>query len=194
MTYYSLAVEDDLSDGVVRRLLRDVRPGAVVHASRVTSGFGQLKKNILAFNNAAKAIPQLVLTDLDHEECAPALVTSWMGAAERHPRLWFRVAVKEIEAWLLAHRQAVAQFLGIQINLVPHNPEELNDPKASLIQLARYCTNRGRRRAIVPKGVAVQGPDYNRELLEFVMSDWNPEVARQTAPSLHRAMIRLATL
>jgi len=37
----------------------------------------------------------------------------------KHPNLLFRVAVKEVEAWLLAHRAAFATFLGISDKLIP---------------------------------------------------------------------------
>jgi len=39
-----------------------------------------------------------------------------------HPNFLFRVAVREVEAWLLAHREGIARFLGISEHLVPLMP------------------------------------------------------------------------
>ena len=194
MTYCSITVEDDLSQGVVQKLLQTARPDCQVHVARVLGGSGQNRRNILALNNACRSHPQLVLTDLDLLACPPALLTQWMGAHVRHAHFWFRVAVREVEAWLLAHRVAVSEFFDIQINLVPQNPEQLLDPKQSVVSLARYSPLRKRKLAIVPIGTATQGPDYNAELLKFVWGGWEPVEARRSSPSLDQAMRRLDDL
>ena len=48
----------------------------------------------------------------------------------------FRIAVREVEAWLIADREALAGFLKIKIMHVPYKPEELVDPKRVLLELA----------------------------------------------------------
>jgi hypothetical protein len=194
LTYCSITVEDDLSQGVVQKLLQTARPDCQVHVARILSGSGQIRRNILALNNACRSHPQLVLTDLDLIACPPVLLAEWMGARVRHAHLWFRIAVREVEAWLLAHREAVSVFFDIQINLVPHNPEQLRDPKQSVVSLARYSPLRKRKLAIVPIGTATQGPDYNAELLKFVWGGWEPGEARRSSPSLDQAMRRLDDL
>jgi len=166
----------------------------IVHTSRITKGFGEIRKNILAFNNACLITPYLVLTDLDNNACAPGLIIDWMQNRYCHQQLWFRVAVREVEAWLLAHRQAIADFFQVQINLIPQHPEQLPDPKRELIALATRCRNASRRKAIVPIGMAKQGPDYNSEMLMFVRDFWNPEHARQFSESLDRAIIKMLAI
>jgi len=62
-----LAVEDELSEKVLRRLLTDSdRP---FHVSSVINrgGYGYLKSKIDGFNKSAKGLPFLVLTDLDQQ-------------------------------------------------------------------------------------------------------------------------------
>ena len=179
---------------MLRKVLSTTRPDLHVFASRISNGYGQLRKNVFAFNNAAKSVPQLVLTDLDRGNCAPELIALWTQRKKMHPKLWFRVAVRETEAWLLAHREAIADFLKIQINLVPHAPESLIDPQQKLIALARLSPVAARRRAIVPAGSASQGVDYNGEMLIYVQNYWKPAKAKALSPSLEKAIMRLAKL
>jgi hypothetical protein len=80
--YISMAVEDLLSERILRRLLRDsCRPYAVCacHGHR---GKSYLRQVIPGLNHAAQGVPFLVLTDLDTDhECAPALVNDWLGGS-----------------------------------------------------------------------------------------------------------------
>lgn len=190
----AVAVEDDLSAGVIRKIVTVIRPDLTISRTRVLGGFGQIRANILALNNAAKVLPQLVLTDLDAGPCAGGLVGAWMGKRVRHPKLWFRVAVREVEAWLLADRTGIAGFLNVQINLVPHHPDTEVDPKRALIRLASKSPSRILRRALVPVGSAVQGPDYNASMLDFVAAQWDPVEACHSSPSLESALLRLRAL
>ena len=69
----------------------------------------------------------------------------------KHPNLLFRVAVKEVEAWLLAHRAAFATFLGISDKFIPQEQvDTIPDPKQFLINLAAKSKKRKVRDAIVP--------------------------------------------
>ena len=142
--------------------------------------------------------PALVLTDLDRPESCPAeLVRDWTRNMTRHSNLLIRVAVLEIEAWLIADRANLARWLGIAESVMPKTPEELDDPKRALVQLARRSRNRTLREGIVRdrgNGLFTPGPNYNPELSEFVNNHWNPETARLAAPSLSRAIRRIADL
>lgn len=68
-----LAVEDDLSEVLLRRLLQE-RPVFAVGPVFKRNGFGYLRKNTPAFNNMARVSPVLLLTDLDRHNCAPGLI------------------------------------------------------------------------------------------------------------------------
>lgn len=112
-------------------------------------------------------------------------------------QLMIRVAVLEIEAWLLADRVGVAQWRSVAASRVPDNPEGISDPKRTLIELASRSRNRHLREAIVPRrgtGTHQVGPGYNQSVGEFASQFWNPETARSHAPSLNRAIIRIAEL
>jgi len=165
----NLAVEDILSESVLRKMLHEVRCDFDIGRCYRRSGSGYLKKNIRGFNHASKGMPFLVLTDLDRGECAPKLIAEWL-AVPKHPNLIFRVAVREVESWLLADRHAFAKFLGIKVGLVPRNVDEVQDAKRFLIDLSRRSPSRNLREAIPPPPGTTgrQGPDYNGRLIAFV--------------------------
>lgn len=190
----NLAYEDDLSLEILLRILefprvisldKHFRVGTLFHGR----GYGFLKRNISGFNRASKGMPYLILTDLDDEECAPIMVREWLQQT-RNPNLIFRIAVREVESWVLADRPGFAKFLGISQKKVPVKPDDLPDPKAHLINLARASRKRAIRDDIVPKqgSTAKQGPAYNERLVSFVKATWNPSTARQFSPSLERTL------
>lgn len=188
-----LAVEDELSEVVLRAILMQSGRDYAVGSCFRRHGFGHLKRGIGGFNNAAKGVPFLVLADLDSAECAPVLIRDCLRAPA-HKNLLFRVAVREVEAWLLAHRTAFASFLGIRSDLLPPSPDDLANPKELLIGLARRSRRRRLREAIVPGmgSTAKIGPDYNAALSAFVESDWDVKEAQRRSPSLGRAAKAIA--
>jgi hypothetical protein len=185
----NLAVEDDLSEAVLKEMLKQSQRPFSVGTCLKHRGYGYLKKILPGINHAAKGSPYLVLTDLDKTECPLALITEWLSHP-KHPNLIFRVAVREVEAWLLAHREAFAQFLGISRNLIPENLDSVPDPKQLLIDLTKKSKKRYLRDAIVPapNSTAKIGRDYNGQLIQFVNQNWQIEVAKTHSRSLERAI------
>lgn len=191
-----LAVEDDLSDWVLRRVLADRPVGYAVAAVFKQNGFGYLKKNTPAFNNMAKVSPVLLLTDLDYRPCAPDLLEQWLKQP-RHPDFLLRVAVREVEAWLLACDQELREFLGVGKAVDFPDPESLADPKLDLLKLAEKSRRRPLREAIVRRdsgGNLRQGPAYNSTLAGFVNGLWSPSSASSRCPSLARLFGALSAL
>jgi len=188
-----LAVEDTLSESIVRVMLKQSGKPYSIGICFGKFGSGYLKNTINGFNNAAKGTPFLVLTDLDKIDCAPLLVKNWLQRTKHH-NLIFRVAVREIESWLLAHRSAFAQFIGISEKMIPVNPDEIEDPKRFLVELARKSRKKGLRSAIMPQSdsTAKIGPDYNNKLREFIYRDWNVHCALRASQSLKRAFCEIS--
>jgi hypothetical protein len=184
----NLVVEDELSVVVLRKILDHSARPFVVGAVYGNEGFGYVKSRLRAFNQAAKGMAYLLLVDLDRAECAPVLIREWFGAVRRHPNLLFRVAAREVEAWLLAHRSAFARFARIRELLVPGDVEKIPDPKRCVIDLVSRSRSRGLRNDVVPRpgSTSRQGPNYNAALARFVLTDWDPGEAMQRADSLRR--------
>jgi hypothetical protein len=111
----------------------------------------------------------------------------------------FRIAVRAIEAWLLADRERLATLLGVATNLLPGNPDEVGNPKTALVDLARRSRRRAIRDELVPRagsGRAV-GPLYTSRMIEFVedtAAGWRPEQAARQSDSLARCITRLRAL
>ncbi|HRH96652.1 MAG TPA: DUF4276 family protein [Prosthecobacter sp.] len=191
-----LAVEDDLSEWVLRRLLFERPVEYFVSAVFKKGGFGYLKKQAPAFNNMAKACPVLLLTDLDQRPCAPELLQEWL-AQPKHSDFLLRVAVREIEAWLLASDDALRKFIGTRRRYNIDDPESLFDPKAELLKLAITSPRRDIREALVRRdqyGNLRQGPAYNSTLAEFVHREWMPDTAAIKCSSLSRTIRALSSL
>lgn len=188
----NLATEDELSEAVLRKMLSQLGRGFAVGVAYRRGGFGYLRRTIRGFNTAARGTPFVVLTDLNRHRCPPALIREWLPVPQ-HPNLVFRVAVREVEAWLLAHQSALAAFLGIPEGSIPRDVDSLTDPKQTLIDLARTSRFRGLRDAIVPRqgSTAKVGPDYNGCLTTFVGRHWDMRAAAHSSRSLERAVRNL---
>jgi hypothetical protein len=179
-----VAVEGDLDEWVARRLVAHV--GASCGPVYGKKGISHLRERIQGYNHAAHTRPWLVLVDLDRADCPPALRNDWLPHPA--PRMCFRIAVRAIEAWLLADRSSLAQFLGVSTSRIPRTPEELPDPKQFLINLASQSRKRAIREGLVPGQGQRIGPAYNSYLIEFVRDVWNVTRAASNAPSLQRAL------
>ena len=188
------AVEDVLSGTVVRRCLSFANIESGASLSR--EGFGYLKKIAPALNRSAAGVPYVMLTDLDHRNCPPELLADWMGPIPLHPDFLLRVAVKEVEAWILADRKGLARFLGVAQANLPRDFEQLPDPKHELLMVARRSRHRRIREDIVAETDhgPVQGPDYNGSLSRFVTDKWNIDKAAERCPSLRKMLERLEEL
>ena len=187
------AVEGVLDEVVLRRLAEHL--GISIGPVFGKSGKPYLRDKMAGYNQAARFSPWIVLVDLDDDECAPSLCTEWLPVPAEH--MCFRVAVREIESWLLADRPRIATFLGVPARRVPSAVDDLNDPKRTLIDLARVSRRRAIREDMVPRpgsGVSI-GPAYTSRMMEVIdvggQDRWRPEFAAQASPSLSRCISAL---
>lgn len=189
----ALIVEDELSGAVMRRLIAATGRNFVIDRMINARGHGQIKSGIGKFRTSSYALPHVVLTDLDRYPCPPALLDNW-GATDLPPQFLFRIAVREVEAWLLADREGIAEFLHVAVSKVPHAPEAEDDPKRTLINLARRSRKKRLAQELVPApdSAAPIGPLYNARLSEFVNDKWDVDRAKLLADSLFRTLNRLS--
>lgn len=190
----NIAVEDQLSEVVLRRLIDHVNRDYFVGTAYGQTGFGYLKRTIAGWNAAARGIPFALLTDLDEYECPSALIGDWLRVPI-HPNLIFRVAIKEVESWLLADPGNLASYLSVSESQIPDACETVTDPKARLVALSRRSRSREIRERIAPRAgsTAKQGPDYNACLATFVRTTWDVESACENSGSLQGTVRRPAT-
>lgn len=200
MIYINLVTEDELSETLLKILINNLnRKFQVGHCFpdlkrvRAAGGASYIRKRISSFNMASKGTPFLVLTDLDSGECAPSLIKEWLPQP-KHPNLLFRVAVREIEAWIMASRQSLARFLGIRETRIPLDIDNsIENPKEFLISLASQSRKKSIKVSLLPKpgSTAKVGRDYNGTLSDFLQRHWDLEEAMKHSDSLKRTFAAL---
>ena len=135
-----------------------------------------------------------MLTDLDSPKiCPPELIQSWIQGS-LNLGFFLRVAVMEVESWVMADQSAFAEFLKVPIQEVPTRTDEIPDPKTSLLSLAEKSKSTGLRKDLLPKKgnkTSKIGPGYNIRLSEFVRDYWDLNRAVSASPSLKKTVDRL---
>ncbi len=160
----------------------------------IMQGSGAIKSNCEAFlKMAKKGIHSFILTDLDSAECACSLIRRWFSIPETDdvilpPECMFRVAVREVESWIIADYEAWGAFIGIPSVNFSMQPDQLDDPKRHILNVIRRKGRKKIHREMLPQGVAQIGPRYNEVLCDFVDNLWEPERAAERSPSLDRAL------
>lgn len=188
MAVINTLVEGLLDADVAARII--VTAGHTCGASYGKKGAGYIKNKIGSFNASAKASYYLALVDFmdTHHNCPPDVVATWVP--NRHPKMLFRVVVREMESWLLADRNGLASYLSVKISNVPDNPEQVLDPKRAIVNLARDSSSRLVRASLVPDNgsTAQVGKLYTSEMQKFVNNKWNVNTARSNALSLDKCL------
>lgn len=188
-SYISAAVEGIVDEATLRRICRyvNVIPAAIYGRNGKASVLSRLG----GYNHSANYRKWVVLVDLDNDgACVPEVLPTWLPTPA--PLMSLRVAVHEIESWLLADRQRISTFLSVRPQLVPDNPDLLGDPKAEMVNLARRSRRSEIRSDMVPRigsGQSV-GPAYSSRLIQFIqqVDGWRPETAAESSDSLRRAI------
>lgn len=160
-------------------------------------GKSKIDSSLSGYANASRISDWLVLRDLDHDaECAAALANIIFANRADFPRLKLRIPIRESETWLLADRAGIAQYLGVSHVRIPIAPEDLDDPKAALVDAAAKSRHRNIREGAVPRVNSGRdvGPEYNFIFSEFVTRNWSVESARTNSNSLDRCLNRLADI
>ena len=187
-----LAVEDRLSDAVATKILETF--GIKIVKRIGFQGKSDLERKTPEFNRAANGITVFMLTDLDSpRDCPPGLIRSWIKGPI-NPRFFFRVAVMEVESWVMADRIGFAAFLSVPSYRIPSPTDDILNPKEFLLSLARRSKKKTVREALVSaQGATLSvGNEYNTLLSEFVREHWNLERAASVSPSLKRTLDRIS--
>lgn len=190
------AVEGLLDEAVLRRLVEHV--GATASSVYGKTGKQRLLQRLNGYNNAAQRGPWFVLVDLNgDDDCAPPFREKWLPTPA--PYMCFRIAVREVEAWLFADPKRLAPFLGVRASALPNDPELVVEPKRTMVQVAAISRRRAIREDMVPRPESGRqvGPAYTARLIEFVTNPatgWRPSVAARESDSLERCLRCLRSL
>lgn len=180
-------MEGDSDVPVVTRILGHI--GLEIGPVYGLTGKSRLDHRLQSYNAAARYAPWFVFRDLNGDAgCAPELIPDLLRRPAKHMR--FRIAVHATEAWLLADRERISQFLGVGILRVPAQPDDERDAKQTMVNLARRSRRRAIREDMVPRrGTSSRvGPGYTNRLIEYASNLWRPDIAARTSQSLARCI------
>lgn len=168
---------------------------------RGLQGFGYIQTKAAQFHPlATDREGVLVLTDFmdARTSCPPHALDKYVLQHVANPPKTFlcRFAVAELESWLMADRNGMADFLSISAAKIPSAPDALPDPKRHLVNLARKSRKSAVRNGIVPEKShgGMVAPDYLATMRGFVRDYWTIENAVTNSPSLARCVRRLQQL
>ena len=190
MTPIAIATEDQLSEAIALRLIAEISTPHFVQHKLGRRGNGYLKSKMGSWYQMAQQQVMVVLTDLDRANCLVEFRDHWL-ASEPPDSLLLRIAVREVESWVLADHVAMRELIGAK-GVLPVAPDELPDPKQALLRLAKGAPKQVRNDLLKTiDGHLSPGLGYNARLSEWVNSVWNPQRAAVRSPSLARARLRL---
>lgn len=154
------------------------------------NGYGYIKKNIIAFNAASAETPFIVLVDMDNRPCPPNTIKEWLQHSPKHPNLVLRIAIREVEAWLLADRSGIASYLSVPEKCIPEDPSKIKDPKRYISRLAARSKRKEIREDLArePGTKRKVGPFFSQSLIQFAKDTWDIDNARLHSDDLNRAM------
>lgn len=190
------AVEGVLDEAVLRRVV--MHAGSDLGTVHGRKGKPDLLRNLCGYNQAAQFAPWIVLVDLDRDcDCAPACRPNWLPVPSRF--MCFRIAVRACESWFLADHERLAKFLGVAPTSVPRDPDNLDNPKRALVDLARRSKKWIIREHLVPRAGSGRsvGPAYTSHMIEFaedVSGGWRVKAAADRSPSLRKCLEGLRNL
>ena len=193
------AVVEGPSDlAAVEKLLgsRGVRTDPV--RSIVAGGKTRIDPRLPRYNAAARYGSWFVLRDADRdgEDCPVTVRRSLLRPADQAPSMCLRLAVRSLEAWLMADAASLTNHFALLASRVPTRPEEEEDPKQTLVSACRSSRRSDVRAGMVPPRGSLRrvGPEYVALISDYCREAWRPDVAAASAPSLRRALAEIDRL
>lgn len=182
----------------VEKILASRGALADLERSIITGGKTSLDLRISEYNAAARHGAWLVLRDADHDgdDCPARLRGTLLPADQQVASLCLRLAVRSLEAWLLADLDAVVDHFEVPRSRLPARPEEEHQPKQVFVNACRSSRRSDVRRGVVPPTGSPRavGPEYVAFVSDFFHQAWRPDEAAAAAPSLARALAEIDRL
>lgn len=194
--HVSLVVEGQTDERVLTKIINTYTPGLVINTCFGKRGIAYIREKAHGFaKTASSQSPYICLIDLDREDCPLKVIGDCLPDGG-HDFFVLRVAVKEVEAWLLADAHNMARFLSAPSDKIPRYPDQCADPKRDLIDLARRHGNTKLKRNLVPDegSSAKVGRSYGSEIDRFIIEHWDIAAAQENSPSLRRAIAAVQRL
>ena len=166
--------------------------------SIIAGGKTRLDPRLKSYNAAAHHGGWFVLRDADQDgdDCPVVVRQTLLAPASQAPSMCFRLAVRSLEAWLMADAEALTSHFALVRSRVPARPEEERDPKQAFVNACRSSRRSDVRAAVVPPTGSARsvGPEYVAFVSDYCRLAWRPDVAAASAPSLRRALAEIDRL
>ncbi|HUN08312.1 MAG TPA: DUF4276 family protein [Aggregatilineales bacterium] len=190
MVAINIVVEGRTDLHVMRRIFHYV--GHEIGKVRDDKSKPGLLTDIRKYEQAARYVTWLMLLDLDQDAACGAAYRQSLVSDPQSP-LILRIAVRTIEAWIMADREHLAAFLKVSMQKIPAYPDSVEYPKKTLIEVVRTSRDKKLIADMVPlQSIGkLEGPNYEARIAEFMNHDkypWRPEVAAQHSDSLARCI------
>lgn len=153
MRSLNIAMEGPLDESVLRKM--GERLGFDVDEVSGKQGRQYILDRISAYRGRAAHAPWAVLIDRDDDPCPSSIRDEYLPQGLGN--LAFRVAVEEIESWIMADRHDFAEFLGVEQRYLPANTDAIHEPKEFLVELASRSSKQEIRQGLVPPPGSSQG-------------------------------------
>lgn len=191
MSWINLVSEDLLGESIARKIIQKYAPNYQPHSINKTGGKSAILKRLLEYNRLAKHLKFFILLDLDQEQCIVHFIKKCFKNKLLKENLIFRVAVLEIESWILADSKGFSEYFKVPKEKLHDNPDKLKDPKRFLVNIIKKCCKeKSYRESIIPdkNSGAVVGPAYNSAMIQFIEKKWSPKRAINVSTSLKRCI------
>lgn len=187
-------VEGNLEAAVLPEIFRQLGLGDSMLRVRIAGGGMRFWREAIRYNEAAKHKTMIGLADLEQAPCAAELLHQRLPAG-RLPTFHLRLAVRMLDGWLMADREAFARWLGVSVALIPPSPDDEPHPKRRVVELAGRSSKKRIRESLMPleTGASV-GAEYVPVMADYAKTRWSVLRAAERSPSLKRACARWQTL
>lgn len=193
MTQIALIAEDAICQAIGERLIGEVLGWTLAISPINCGGVSRLLSQLDRYQTLARLYPVLCIADTDRR-CAVELL-------EKHrppnlsARFLFRLAVPEIESWILADNKGFAEHFRVPESRLPRNPDEEHDSKLTILHLVQKSKSRLFKNEMISAYDRNKiGTGYNLHLTSFVREKWSVEEAAMRSASLARCVSRLQEL
>lgn len=193
-------VEGTTDVPIIRSLLEAAQWQVDASGIQVARGVKNIRKRMSSHAQAAQYYPRILFVDSDHH-CPKELRVEMEGLSQIMPipaGLIIRVVDVCVKSWILADRDGLAAFCGLNPSAIP-DPVALGrkgSHKEVLLNVLSRARIKDVREAMVrtTKGKLSFGPLYGRRLADFATRHWSAIRAAGHNDSLARALVRLTQL
>ncbi|SFU63408.1 hypothetical protein [Alicyclobacillus macrosporangiidus] len=185
-----VVVEGIADEAIVNRLLAHIGLTDGWYRLWNTGGKTKILSKLQAYNLAARRQPWFVLLDLDSAACAPTWLSETLPV--RSEGMCLRLAVRQVESWLLADKRGVSEYLGVPSDVIPERPDDCAHAKREMLALAARGKHRRCKEMIIKRqGAILEGPLYTFHIQQFATDHWDIDLASTRSESLSRALAAL---